>query len=189
MDRPDLSITLALLFPWRHFFGSTLTPECGTFAISRHSLGSHHDSQPGTFLLSRAFPWIRMFSAYVPFYCIGEASWVAFFSGGKRCWEVCYIYHYRFAPSSIQHGAMDFFTASDLSIYQFESGGLFDGSGPAVRACLCARARCSYSLIFISTARFLAQDIYLFPLSTPSTCACSSVTLHTYFQSLVQMKT
>ena len=58
------------------------------------------------FLLSRAFPWIRMFSAYVSFYCIGGASWVALFPGGKRCWEVCYIYHYRFAPSSIQHGAM-----------------------------------------------------------------------------------
>ena len=30
------------------------------------------------------------FSAYVPVYCIREASWAAFFVGGTGCWEVSF---------------------------------------------------------------------------------------------------
>lgn len=35
------------------------------------------------FLLPRAFPWIQILSAYVPPYCIGKASRVAFFTAAR----------------------------------------------------------------------------------------------------------
>ena len=130
MDRPRLSISLAQLLPPQHSLGSPIFLGLALSLSQGIPLESHYPQKSGICLLPRAFPWIRILSAYVIISCIGEASRMAFLSWRQRCRVVALIY--LLSLFSVEHIVWRYGSLrANYRYTNLRGGELWTGSGSA----------------------------------------------------------